>query len=468
MKVVMVSFLFLFATFLVSGQIQRPQIPQPATFQPSSGATSNDSYIPQSQQQTPIGGNVQDVINRQNQAAMQRMGYNIPDPNNPQGYLERQKYLQRQEQSYEATKELEKLSLIQSRLPSHSGEKGTEPYQHAFDQLNDMLKGKTSMDIKRAVFIVENAYLENKLQYSQYENHIQNIAQFCKLRMKQEKISSNDNVAKNNLLFRLMSDTLSVRDPASGKIITHYPVHYDFDDPFGYEDRTKMFVTKLMASNYGQCHSMPLLYLIIANEIDARAYLATSPSHTYIKYRSGHEWKNVELTNGHMSTDAFVMGSGYIKSQALKNHLYMDTLSLKQTIANMMEDLAKGYSSKFGFDEFVLKCLDSALQYYPNSWYGLGQKSDYYTFLFKHIVTQANERGYTTPQQVLSIPEARQAYDQMHAMYDRIDNIGYVEMPKEAYEEWIKLMDVQKREQQLKDYRQWIKLNKPIMNSLTK
>ncbi len=265
-----------------------------------------------------------------------------------------------------------------------------------------------------------------------------------------------------------MSDTLSVKDPITGNIITHYPVHYDFDDPFGDQDWTKMFVTKLIATNYGQCHSMPLLYLIIANEIGAKAYLATSPSHTYIKYRNNREWKNVELTNGHMSTDAFVMGSGYIKSLALKNHLYMDTLSEKQTIADIMEDLSKGYYIKYGFDGFVLKCLNSALQYYPSSWYGLGQKSDYYTVRFQYIVKQANEKGYTTPHQVLSIPEARNAYNQMHAMYDQIDNIGYEQMPPAAYEDWIKSMDVQKRNQQVEEYRQWQKLNKPAINSLIK
>lgn len=170
---------------------------------------------------------------------------------------------------------------INTLLPSNAGKPGTEHYREAYNRLNDMLAGKSPMDLKKAVFIVENAYWENKLSYDQYEKHIQNIVKFFKLRMEAKKINPNDNVAKNNLLFRLFSDTLSVKDPVSGKAVTHYPVHYDFDDPFGYEDWSKMFVTKLMATNYGQCHSMPLLYLIIAYEVGAQSYLSTSPSHHY-------------------------------------------------------------------------------------------------------------------------------------------------------------------------------------------
>lgn len=393
-------------------------------------------------------------------------GLNNYNSNTPTPQSIQQAQLRQQRERSELLKDMQDAKRIFSQpkintsFPSKAGKLGVTYYQQAYSQLNNMLTGKLPIDLKRAVFIVENAYKKNRLSYNEYEKHIQNITKFCRLRMEVEQINPDDNVAKNDLLFRLFSDTLSVTDPVSGKKTIHYPVHYDFDDPFGHEDWAKMFVTKLMATNYGQCHSMPLLYLIIAHEIGAKAYLATSPSHTYIKYRSGNEWKNVELTNGHMSTDAFIAGSGYIKAEALRNHLYMDTLSLKQTVVNMMEDLSKGYYIKYGFDDLVLKFINTALQYYPNSWYGMVQKSDYYTALFQYIIMQANDLGYKTLEQVLSIPEAKKVYVEMHAMYDEIDRIGYLEMPKEVYEEWLQSMDEQKRKQQLEQFQQWKKRNK--------
>jgi hypothetical protein len=426
-------------------QIQGPQMPQfPATQQVFNGGQN---------QQIQMGGTAQDIINQQNR-----------NSHNPQASLEQERYRQQQRQKdYEEAMKDANRSFpvpIQYSLPSHANESDAKAYFEAYDELNKMLTGRAAIDIKKAVFLVENAYFGNTMKYEQYNSQIEDIAHFCRLRAKQEKLDFNSNEAKNDLLFRLMSDTLTVKDAKTGKIITHHPVHYDFDDPFGYNDWSKMFVTKLMATNYGQCHSMPLLYLILANEIGAKAYLATSPSHSYIKYRSGQQWKNVELTNGHMTTDAYVIGSGYIKSEALKNHIYMDTLSAKQTIAYLMEDLSKGYSIKYGEDIFVLNTVNTSLQYYPTSWNGMGQKADYYTVLFKYIVKQANEKGYNTPQQVLGIPQAKKAYDQMHGMYDVIDNSGYTEMPEAAYEDWLKSMDEQKRKQQREEFEQWKKLNK--------
>ena len=64
------------------------------------------------------------------------------------------------------------FSQISYDLPSLSNEKGTEYYEQAFKKLDSMLDGKEPMSIKQAVFAVENAYFENKLDYTQYEKVI--------------------------------------------------------------------------------------------------------------------------------------------------------------------------------------------------------------------------------------------------------------------------------------------------------
>jgi len=175
--------------------------------------------------------------------------------------------------------------VIRYTLPSYRSSRGAGCYVQAYDALNAMLEGRAPVSLKRAVFLVENAYYENALSYEAYDSHLRNIVAFCRARMQQEHIKGGDNAALNDLLFRFMSDTLSVIDPATGTKVTHFPDHYDFDDFYGTADWTKLFVTKLMNTNFGQCHSMPLLYGILAEELGAKAYLSASPSHLFIKYR---------------------------------------------------------------------------------------------------------------------------------------------------------------------------------------
>ncbi|AZB11000.1 hypothetical protein EG344_20270 [Chryseobacterium sp. G0162] len=122
----------------------------------------------------------------------------------------------------------------------------------------------------------------------------------------------------------------------------------------GVKDYSKMFVSKLMKSNTGQCHSMPLLYLILAEQIGAEAFLVMSPNHSYIRYMDdSREMISLELTNGMFSANSFVLNSGYIKSEALQNKLYMQNLSKKEVLSQTFVDLASGYIHKFGYDEFV-------------------------------------------------------------------------------------------------------------------
>jgi hypothetical protein len=44
-------------------------------------------------------------------------------------------------------------------------------------------------------------------------------------------------------------------------------MNYDFEDLMGQKDRSKMFVTKLLDTNTGNCHSLPFIFKILSNEM---------------------------------------------------------------------------------------------------------------------------------------------------------------------------------------------------------
>ncbi len=49
---------------------------------------------------------------------------------------------------------------------------------------------------------------------------------------------------------------------------------------------SNMFVSTLIATGKGNCHSMPLLYKLIMDELGEKCWLALAPNHMYIKSKN--------------------------------------------------------------------------------------------------------------------------------------------------------------------------------------
>lgn len=408
----------LLLTFCFTAWGQIPQTPKPSTFQPViPGQSYPTPSIPQS---------------------------NYPKPNGLDVYeQDRQKQVQQQRQLKDIYRDIEESNLptVSYDLPSCASLDGAEAYRSAFSEISKMADGQKTFSIKEANFLVENAYFNNKADYQEFDKVIKQIGQFINWKMDDFGFDKNSNLAKNVMLYRFFSDTLEIKS----KEMVHYPLKYDFDDYLGKADWTKMFVTKTLATNSGQCHSLPLLYLIIADEIGAKAQLSFSPSHSYIKFQDDNgKWHNIELTNGMFTTDAFVLQSGYVKAEALSYKIYMQPLQEKQLIAHTLYDLAKGYTVKYCYDSFVETVINKALELDPNNINLHMLLSDYKTLRFKYVHSQIK----VPPQHIHKYPKAKALLDEMYAQYEVVDNLGYEDMPADEYEKWLNTLNDAKQKQQ--------------------
>jgi hypothetical protein len=255
-----------------------------------------------------------------------------------------------------------------------------------------------------------------------------------------------------------------VRNPRTGKMVRTKPFTYDFEDYDAKLDYTKMFVSKLMHTQNGQCHSLPLLYLILAEQVGTEAWLSMAPDHSYIQIKDNrNRLLNMELTTGHLASDASMMASDFVTSAALRNHLYMDTLSRKQLLGEMFSDLAKGYFRKFGYDPFVKQCIISALYMYPNCITALTNLSNYNTNLLRTML-----RSHSVPldsNTLRKYPYINDQFLKVNQIYQRIDDLGYQEMPKEKYEAWLDAL--RKEKQRVEDEQaQQMLLKKVQMNTV--
>jgi len=354
-----------------------------------------------------------------------------------------------QHQQYNSYQQVQQLyaelnsSTVNYKLPELASLKGTEFFRDAFAEMKEMLAGRKPLNLKRAVFLVENAYFENQRDYGQFEKSIQNAVDICNLKMAESKTGKPNDLVKNLTIFSYITDTMRVKLHGQEQTLTHYPIKYDFNDYMGAKNWSNMFVSKLMATNSGQCHSLPLFYLILAQEIKAESYLTFSPNHSFIRFKAEKGgWYNAELTSGSIISDAAILESGYVKSEAVRNGIYMDTVGKRESVACLINTLANGYVHKYGYDSFVKQCADEVLKLYPKQLNALMLKSNWQTKTTMYIIRQ---KGNPSPEKLKEDAKARAEFERMHQVYAQIDALGYEFMPEEHYQKWLKSLEEAKR-----------------------
>ncbi len=352
---------------------------------------------------------------------------------------------------------------INYSLPSYSNIESTKHYRKAFEQLAEMKAD--SFSIKKATFIIENAYFEEQQNYAEFEKVIKQTGNFLREKMDELGYDQNRNLAKNFMLFQFFSDTLQIKS----KDLKHLPFKYDFEDYLGIKDWSKMFVSKLLATGKGQCNSLPRLYLILAEEIGAEAFLSLSPNHSYIKFKDEEEnWYNVELTNGMFTTESMILQSGFIKSEALQNGIYMQQMTEKQLLSQLYSDFAQGYARKFGYNPFVKKVIDKALELYPNSISANQMNSNYLTIQFEYVAKQVgiNPRNRNDLQNIRNYPNIIKLLNNVNTQYNKVDDLGFEFMSAEAYQNWLASLKETKQKQDSEDMKKQfnIKLKKTFKN----
>lgn len=268
------------------------------------------------------------------------------------------------------------MILFFFQLSCHAQPKTAEDYYiYAFNELSDMLAGRDSLSIKRAVFLAEWAYFEGRLDYkTDFCDEIDRIRKFI-------LSLYNGNKLTNYKTGMQMAITSYLVRPYSGNNYTPYT--YDFETFWmDNEPWESQFVSKTLKTHKGQCRSLPWLYKILANELNADASLARAPRHCYIMYKdedkiTPEKWINLELTTNQMQPSWWIKQDFEICDSAVMVGTYMTPLTDRQTIACQMADLALGYSEKFQrHDEFTYYCASRSLEFYPmnpNAWITRGK-----------------------------------------------------------------------------------------------
>jgi hypothetical protein len=414
--------LLLFQAFVTKGQVPIIELPKPAQFTIPEIGLQTDAFS------FGTTSNLSAINPGTNQKDQYKYIMNEVDNFNKQNSY-------RDQLVAEANTELER-NIVHYEFEMASGQ-GTQNFYSAYSELKKMIEGEIKMDLKRAVFLVEHAY-DTTLDYQDFNRQINEAIAIISEKMKQDKMNPADNTAKVMSIFQYMSDTITIYSSALEKKITSYPKAYDFEDFWGRQDYRKMFVSKALRSGSGQCHSLPLLFLVIAQEIKADANLSFSPNHSFVKFKDKRgNWHNLELTNGMLASDHFMVQSGYIKAEALQSKIFLEPISKQQTIVQCLNDLTLGYIKKYGYDKFVKASTNLALSHYPNSISAHQINANYFAALSKLILYQYKQRSWGK-EMLEQDQKAMTIINSAVGATKHIEKLGYSDMPEDAYEAWLK------------------------------
>ena len=300
-----------------------------------------------------------------------------------------------------------------------------------------------SFSIIKAVYLSEAAYTERLPSYKEFENAIKQVAGYVKQILKKQGQSLINNAAVNSAIQKLYAQDNIIHDAKTGKDILIKRLRYDFDDFDGQKDWTKMFVAKLLLTGSGQCHSLPLLYLCVAEALHCKAWLSLAPNHSFIQFIDGKgKLANFETTNGHLVSLGWLMQSDAISSIAYKNGTYLDTLSRTELFAQCLADFQMNYIMKYGYDEYTHYLSQKILGYDSTNINALMTEANMAYYQFRYVCAQY---GSPPREQISQYPELQALYDTAMAAQQKVNDRGYQEMPEKQYMAWLKSIDREKQ-----------------------
>lgn len=227
----------------------------------------------------------------------------------------------------------------------------------------------------------------------------------------------------------------------------HEPFTYDLDDPLGADIQNKLLANYLR-SRKGNCVTMPFLLIVLGNRFGLEMTASTAPNHVFVKFR--HEsgaWINLEATSGaNPARDAWIRQQHSIADDAIRNAVYLQPLTRRETVALMATTVAE-HGFRRGEYEKAIALSDLILEYNPR---------DVGTMVLKAVAYGRLARArfvdrHPTPGQIPN--RQRPHYEYLsrshHQWFGKAEALGWREESKEREDKYLELIK-NVRQQKLK------------------
>lgn len=175
------------------------------------------------------------------------------------------------------------------------------------------------------------------------------------------------------------------------------PFVYDHDDPYGEDLRSKLLGT-YFDTRQGNCVSMPILQLIVAERLGLNVSLSTAPLHVFMRYTNPINGRSIaiESTNGgHPARETEYFEKMGVTAEQVENGIYLGVLTKRESIAVMASTVTEWLLSEGRYSE-AIEVADVLLEYYPTDVHAMLSRGSAYGELLR---TEFVER-FPTPQAI--------------------------------------------------------------------
>ena len=144
------------------------------------------------------------------------------------------------------------------------------------------------------------------------------------------------------------------------------PYTYDHADPYGVDLNNKLLATYI-DTRKGNCVSMPILHLIVAEGLGLNVSLSTAPLHVFVRYTNPINGRSlaIEATSGGNPTrEIWYHERMGVTDRQVENGIYLGVLTKRETIAVMASTVTEWLMSQGRYEE-AIEVADVLLEYYP-------------------------------------------------------------------------------------------------------
>lgn len=211
----------------------------------------------------------------------------------------------------------------------------------------------------------------------------------------------------------------------SGPWNGHRPFSYDQEDPFG-QGGCHSRLSSYLATRRGNCMTMPVLFLILAEKLGVSMALSQAPDHFLLQYRhkSGRIF-NLEATSGALPARTEYYRENFLMSErSIESGLYLKWLPKREAIAALAAEVTVHLREQRRFAELI-KLAELILQHAPtdiHAMLSLGSACG-------HLLKSEFEDKYPTP---ILIPAHLRSRHMMlaernHSLFHAAEALGWQE-----------------------------------------
>jgi regulator of sirC expression with transglutaminase-like and TPR domain len=193
-----------------------------------------------------------------------------------------------------------------------------------------------------------------------------------------------------------------------------YGVQYDHA-PNGRATRSNYFINGLLDTKRGQCITLPMLYMAIAQRLGYPVYAVMAPEHTFVRFVDPSlREQNIDLSQGAgYSSDAEYAFDLNISPEAIASGAYLRTLTRRQYLGVLLQQNAIVFSEQGN--------LDRAIRYFEKA-YEIDPLNVYFS---RNLALHWQRKA-----QLAETPELQQSHFQTALRYWEISRrLGWTEDP---------------------------------------